>query len=69
MLWNAKTKLYNFHVFSFERMGCIKVEIGFEVNAPALLTFWNVPLPTILIRKSNAVYFWKLPDLTHENSS
>ena len=57
MLWNAKTKLYNFHVFSFERMGCIKVEIGLEVDAPAPLTFLNVPLPAILIRKSDAVYF------------
>ena len=49
--------------------GCIKVEIWLEVAAPALMTFWNVPLPTILIRRSDAVYFWKLPDPMHENSS
>jgi len=49
--------------------GCIKVEIGLKVAAPALLTFWNVPLPAILIRRSNGVYFQKLPDLVHEISS
>ena len=49
--------------------GCIKVEIGLEVVAPALLTFWNVPLPAILIHRSDAVYFWKLPDLLYKNSS
>ena len=49
--------------------GCIKVEIGLEVAAPAVLTFWNVPLPAILIHKSDAVYFSKLPDLMHENSN
>ena len=38
-------------------MGCIKVEIGLEVAAPTLLTFWNVPLLAILIRRSDAVYF------------
>ena len=43
--------------------GCIKVEIGLEVAAPTLLTFWNVPLLEILICGSDAVYFWKLPDL------
>ena len=47
---------------------CIKVEIGLEVAAPALLTFWNVPLPEIL-RVSDVVYFWKPPDLVHEISS
>jgi len=47
--------------------GCIKVEIGLEVAAPALLTFWNVPLPEILI--PDAVHFQKLPDLVHEISS
>ena len=67
MLWNAKANLYNFHVLSDS--GCIKVEIGLEVAAPALSTFWNVPLPAILIRRSDAVYFSKLPDLMHENSS
>ena len=40
-----------------------------EVAAPALLTFWNVPLPEILIRRSDAVYFQKFPDLVQENSS
>ena len=44
-------------------------EIRLEVAAPALLTFWNVLLPAILIRRSDAVYFWKLPELMHENSS
>ena len=47
--------------------GCIKVEIGLEVAAPALLTFWNVPLPEILI--PDAIYFQMLPDLVYENSS
>lgn len=69
MLWNAMIKLYNFHVLSFERYELIKVEIGLEVAAPALLTFWNVPLPEILIRVSDVVYFWKPPDLVHEISS
>ena len=67
MLWNAKTKLYNFHVL--RDTGCIKVEIGLEFAAPALLTFWNVPLPEILIRVSDVVYFWKPPDLVHEISN
>ena len=49
--------------------GCIKVEIGFEVAAPSLLMFWNVPLLEILICGSDAVYFRKLLDLVHENSS
>ena len=49
--------------------GCVKVEIGLEVAAPALLTFWNVPLPEILMRVSNVVYFWKPLDLVHEISS
>ena len=49
--------------------GFIKVEIGFEVAAPALLTLWNVPLPAILIRRSDGVYFQKLQDLVHEISS
>ena len=49
--------------------GCIKVEIGFEVAAPSLLMFWNVPLLEILIRVSDVVYFWKPPDLVHEISS
>ena len=49
--------------------GCIKVEIGLEVAAPALLMFWNVPLPKILIRVSDVVYFWKPPDLMHEISN
>jgi len=49
--------------------GCIKVKIGLQVAAPALLMFWKVPLSAILIRRSDAVYFWKLPDLMHENSS
>ena len=49
--------------------GFIKVEIGLEVAAPALLTFWNIPLLEILIRESNAIYFHKFPDLVHENSS
>ena len=47
-------------------IGRIKVEIRLEVAALALLTFWNVPLLEILIRRSDAVYFWKLPDLMHE---
>ena len=47
--------------------GCIKVEIWFEVAALALLTYYNVRLPEILIL--DAVYFQKLPDLVHENSS
>ena len=50
-------------------MGCIKVEIGLEVAAPTLLTFWNVPLLAILIHRSDAVYFWKLLDLMHKNSN
>ena len=50
-------------------MGCIKVKIGLEFAAPALLTFWNVPLPAILICRFDVVYFWKLPNLMHENSS
>ena len=50
-------------------MGRIKVEIGLEVAAPALLTFWNVPLPAILIRRSDEVYFQKFPDLVHEISN
>ena len=50
-------------------MGRIKVEIGLEVAAPALLTFWNIPWPAILIRGSNAVYFQKFPDLVHEISN
>ena len=49
--------------------GCIKVEIGLEFAAPALLMFWNVPLLEILIRGSDAVYFHKLLDLVHKNSS
>ena len=49
--------------------GCIKVEIGLEVAAPALLMFWNVPLLAILIHRSDVVYFWKRPDLMHEISS
>ena len=51
------------------QLSCFEVEIGLEVAAPALLTFWNVPLPEILIRISNVVYFWKPPDLVHEISS
>ena len=63
MLWNAETKLYNFRVL--RDMGRIKVEIGLEFAALVLLMFWNVPLPKILIRESDAVYFWKFPDLVH----
>ena len=47
--------------------GFIKVEIRLEVAAPALLMFWNIPLPEILILI--VVYFQKLPDLVHENSN
>ena len=65
MLWNAKKNIYNFQVL--RDTGCIKVEIGLEFTTPALLTFWNVPLPEILI--PYAVYFYKLPDLVHENSN
>ena len=46
---------------------CIKVKIRPKVASLVLLTFWNVPLPEILIL--DAVYFQKLPDLVHENSS
>ena len=67
MLWNTKTKLYNFHVL--RDTGYIKVEIGLEVATPALLTFWNVPLPAILIRRFDAVYFWKFAELVQEISS
>ena len=41
--------------------------MGLEFAALALLTFWDVPLPEILI--PDAVYFQKLPNLVHENSS
>ena len=47
--------------------GFIKVKIRLEVAAPALLMFWNIPLPEILILI--VVYFQKLPDLVHENSN
>ena len=67
MIWNAKTKLYNFHVL--RDTGWIKLKIGLEVAAPVLLTFWNVPLPGILILRSDGVYFQKLLDLMHEISS
>ena len=43
--------------------------MGLEFAAPALLTFWDVPLPEILIRRSDAVYFRKFPDMVHEISS
>ena len=43
--------------------------MGLEIAAPALLTFWNVPLLEILIRVSDMVYFWKPPDPMHEISS
>jgi len=45
------------------------VKIGLEIATPALLTFYNVPLLAILICRSDVVYFWKLPDLMHKNSS
>ena len=38
-------------------IGYIKVEIGLEVIALALLTFWNVPLPEILIHGFDAFIF------------
>ena len=55
--------------FELRDTGCITVEIGLEVAAPALLTFWNVHLPEILICVFDVVYFWKPLDLVHEISS